>query len=231
MRKLQDMCASGNSEAALNLLASATGSQRGALIAHYTAVFERPFSPPSPSHELLLRLRLHSAVTTNYDVLLEQTDEGWLYNVATLGSERRAGRFLLKLYGNLSAPATVLLSQPELTEALGKTNVDALRQTMGEAPILFVGCSLQGLLTDLKTIGIPEVTALTGAVCNRFVITGVSGKSWEKDVEELSRKYGIQALVCTAEAIGTELPAFLDRLAQAVEGIPLAVDGAAAAAS
>ncbi len=234
LRKLTAIWSSGKAEAALNQLAAAIGVQRGTMIAHYGSVYDRPFSPPSLAHALLGRLRLHSAVTTNYDVLLEQTDEQWLFHSTTLGSERRSGRFLLKLYGSLLTPSSVLLSQAELKDALSKANVDALRQTLDAAPLLFVGCSLQGLLADLEMLGMPDRSGEKrsgekGSGRTRFAIAGISSRSWEKDADELSRRYGIEALVCPADEIARELPAFLDRLAQAVEAMP--EQGTAAAAS
>jgi hypothetical protein len=205
LKKLKALCESGKTEAALNELVMAMAAHRGEVLSEFTGIFAR-FSPPSRSHELLARLNLHSAVTTNYDVLLERMCDAWASNVRHLGEDVLSGRFLLKLYGSLSAPPSVLLSRAEFLAALNRPNIEMLRQVFATQPMLFVGCSLEALLADLAMMGMPEGTNEI-----RFAIAGVSG-SWEKPAEELLRRYGIQTLACSEEQIGQELPRFLQLL-------------------
>jgi hypothetical protein len=146
-------------------------------------------------------------VTTNYDILLEKTCEEWAANVKHLGEDPLEGRFLLKLYGSLSAPSSVLLSRAEFHAAMDRPNVDSLRQAYSSQPLLFVGCSLDGLLSDLAAMGMPE-----GADQTRFAIAGVSG-NWNKAAYDLLRKYGIKIVACSDDQIAQELPRFLQVLA------------------
>ena len=207
VQKLVALLKSGKAEQALDQLIAAV-PERGSVLSHYTSIYAR-FAPPSRSHEHLQRMGFRSAITTNYDILLEQTDELWARNVSTLDAGPRKGRVLLKLFGSLRTPAATLLSSAELKKALHGPGLDQVRKLFADHPMLFVGCSLEGLLADLALLGIPEQSGHL-----RFAVAGVSGTLWEKQVEELSRRYGIQVVFCAAENIGRELPAFLERLAQ-----------------
>ena len=78
--------------------------------------------------------------------------------------------------------------------------------------MVFIGCSLQGLLADMNAIGAPaKITR------KHFAIVGVSNDSWKDQAAELSRRYGVEVLVCAAETIGAALPAFLETLVGEVE--------------
>ncbi len=210
IRKLKALAAAGKGENALNQLIAAMKAHRGAILAHFSAIFGR-FSSPSRSHELLARLNFPSAITTNYDVLLEQTCREWARNVVTPGDPGLNGRFLLKLYGSLSVPLSVLLCRGELEAAIERPTFVALRQIFSAVPMLFIGCSLDGLLADLKLLRMPEDSTQI-----RYAVAGVSG-TWEKTAAELSRRYGIQVLPCSENGIGEALPAFLDSLLRSVD--------------
>jgi hypothetical protein len=65
-------------------------------------------------------------------------------------------------------------------------------------------------------IGMPEVSMNPTDAQPHFVVAGVSG-SWQKSVEKLWRRYGIQVLACAEEQIGESLPRFLRALADGAE--------------
>jgi hypothetical protein len=205
MKELKALAA-GNGEGALNRLVGFMSGQRSAILSQVTAIFAR-FVQVSRAHDHLARLNLPSAITTNYDVLLEKTHDAWACNVKHLGEDDLDGRFLLKLYGSRSAPASVLLSKAEFQAAMDRPNVETVREVFGTHPMLFVGASLDGLLADLTALGMPE-----GADQTRFAVTGASG-NWNKPAYELLRKFGIKAVVCTEDEIAHELPRFLAVLA------------------
>ncbi len=208
-RRLRTLYQSGTPEGALNELASAA-SHRGALISHFTAIYAR-FAAPSRAHELLAELNLDSAITTNYDVLLDQTRAAWAQNIRTLESSSLGGRCLLKLYGLLSEPAGVRLSRAEFESALSRPSSALVRELVAARPVLFLGCSLEGLLADLAWMGAPE----DGVREMRFAIAGVSA-GWEKTANELARKHGIRVLACSEDRIGAALAPFLQVLARGV---------------
>ncbi|GEM_PF-2100663 len=212
-RTLKSLVASGKGEMALDQLVAELTEHRGAILAHFTSVFAR-FAAPSRSHELLAHLNFPRAVTTNYDILLEQTCACWAANLITPGGDRPGERFLWKLYGSLAAPSSVLLSQAEFQQAADRPNLESLREIFDAHPTLFVGCSLDGLLRDLKTLRISgEATQV------RYAIAGVSG-AWQRTAAELARRYGIQVLPCAEDRIGEALPAFLDTLVRRVREAP-----------
>ncbi|MGH9559206.1 MAG: hypothetical protein ACRD30_08185 [Bryobacteraceae bacterium] len=67
--------------------------------------------------------------------------------------------------------------------------------SLANRPVLFIGCSLDGLLADLGAAGIPEDSA-----SKHFAVAGVAGNSWRQDAPSCR--------------IATELPVFLDKLVQ-----------------
>lgn len=210
MKNMKALSAAGKGEAALNQFVAALADQRGAIISQFSAIFGR-FAPISRAHEFLARLNLQSAVTANYDVLLEKTCDEWMDNVKHLGEDDLDGRFLLKLYGSLSEPRSVLLSRSEFVVAMDRPNVESVRQLFSSQPMFFVGCSIDGLLSDLTMMRMPE-----GAQTTRFAVAAVSG-NWNKTAAELLRRYGIKVIACPVERIAKELPAFLQLLAGDVQ--------------
>jgi hypothetical protein len=157
-------------------------------------------------------------ITTNYDGLLDCTGEPWAANVLTPVSsnpEFPDVPFLLKLYGDLLSPQTVLLSQFEFAATAPGSLVSRLSHYgLDSRTLLFVGCSLEGLLTDLSVIGAPKQITR-----KHFAAVGITSPAWEKQVQELSTFYGIEVLPCTAEAIAESLPVFLESLADEVEKV------------
>jgi hypothetical protein len=213
LRRLQALVGRGQIEDALNELV--TGANRGNLISHYRAVYSK-YSALSRSHKALTRIPLAAVITTNYDGLLDCTETLWAANVMTPASplpEFTDVPFLLKVYGDLLTPTTVLLSQFEFAATLARSAVTQIpRHAWNSRTLLFVGCSLSGLLTDLKVIGPPaKITR------KHYAAVGVTSAAWEKQAAELSSTYGIEVLPCTAEGIAEALPVFLESLAQQVE--------------
>ncbi len=224
--KLIGMCSRGKAEDALNELVAAMSSQRGALLSHFTATYSR-FAAPSRSHELLERLNFGYAVTTNYDILLERQVDSWANGITTLKSNKLAPRGLMKLFGALQSLSTVIPCQAELRDSMAKSPcIVGFRELFKEKPVLFIGCSAHGLLADLNALAIPGNTTR-----RRYAVIGVGGSSWQRDVDELARKYGIEVLLYAEQDIGHGLPAFLDRLVRDVEKLHRDTTTQAAAAS
>ena len=78
--------------------------------------------------------------------------------------------------------------------------------------MFFVGCSVEGLVADLKLI--PK---LKKSEHKHYAVVGVGYGAWHKQVQTLEQQYGIHCVVCSDETIATELPKFLDNLATQIE--------------
>ena len=214
-RKLMGLFASGDGEGALTHLVASTAPFRGQLIAHVRATIPT-FAVSSRSHELLWRIPFFSAVTSSYDNLLERSGQPWSFNVLTLRSQAPDEGvdfpFLMKLYGDLSMPPSVLLSRGEFESAIPFSPVkDLIRSLFNARSIMFVGCSLKGLLADLNALGVAIPTK------RHFAVVGVSGDDWPTQSAELSRRFGIEVILCDAVNISAALPEFLDKLVRGVD--------------
>jgi hypothetical protein len=209
-QKLQRMCANEKHEEALNELAR-TATDRSKLIEFTRSTYAR-FAVPSRSHELIGKLPLRSAMTTNYDQLLEQVGDAWDENTITLSDHPSDDNFLLKLYGTLRTPRKLSLSCEEFSKAVpGSVMALCVAQAFETQTLLFVGCSPEGLLADLKLFNIGRTPTRT-----HYALAGVSGSAWRGQAHQLSKRYGIELLVCDAEQISKALPVFLEKLAEEV---------------
>ena len=213
-RKLRALLVRGAAESALNEVVAGVAPIRNQVIETYRGIFSR-YLVLSRSHEMLARMPFAAAITTNYDVLIERMGEHADISVITLRSPAQTAQsgFLLKLYGQLSAPQTMLLCRAEFELAIARSEATAtLRQVFETRSVLFVGCSLEGLLADLSHMDLPDKP-----VRKHFAIAGVSNPAWETQAAELKQKYGIEVLACKADTIGEALPEFLQKLATQVE--------------
>jgi hypothetical protein len=213
-RELTGWCGKGHAENALNGLIKA--ARRSDMISYFRRSFYRRVSP-SRCHNLLARVPFASVMTTNYDSLLQESGASWSAAPATLKSEYSAGfphrARLLKLYGDLDNFDTVLLSRAEFQSALNNSAAkNDIRRVLHEHTVLFIGCSLDGLLADLKALGADA----TGRM-KHYVLTGVAGNSWRSCAAELKRRFGIEVLACDVETVPRALIEFLENLLQAVE--------------
>lgn len=214
LKKLQGLCAHEHAEQALDELVASVPHMRQELIANYRAIFCK-FASPSRSHDLLTRIPFSGLITTNYDNLIERVGEVPPDQVLTLSSRRpvQAAPFMLKLYGELAFPAAVLLSRAELAQALPASSmVQMVREVMQTRTMLFLGCSLEGLLVDLVRLGVTPGQ-------KHFAAAAVSGPLWHKHAEELMTRFGVQVLPCAEDTIGAALPEFLDTLMREIERV------------
>ncbi|SRR5579885_1548331 len=158
-------------------------------------------------------MSFRAAITTNYDQLLEHLRDKWQENTLTLNDPPRKKDFVVKLYGNVREPRTLLLSRTEFDAAMATSSMAlTLAQAMETKSILFIGCSIEGLLADLNRFKIGPTPTST-----HFALVGVSSPGWTAAAEQLSRRYGIELLACAEDKIGQALPAFLERLAENVK--------------
>jgi hypothetical protein len=214
-RKLRKMCEDGKHEQALAELVRRNPEDRPRFVEFCRSTYGR-FAIPSRTHEAITRLAFPSAITTNYDPLLEQMRDAWMGRAVTLQAEAVPRNYVLKLFGDLSVPATLLLSRDELSDALVSSPMRFLvASALRTRTLLFIGCSPDGLLADLDAFQI-EPTAIAEPGRTHYAIAGVSGTGWMDAAEDLRRRYGIELFPCDEEHIGAELTRFMETLTQEV---------------
>lgn len=187
-------------------------------------LLERIFRQPTPSlpqaHQLLRGLPFSAALTTNFDDLLERTwrdrpdgpppvythgDTEQLFDAL---AQRRF--FILKLYGELSQPETVLVAPDEFKRAV--TGNLAFSQFMESLffskTLLFVGSSLAGIEGYLGGITFrdQEIPA------RHYALVAVEDVAWKTRAEVLRRRFGIQVLPYQPSDGFPELEEFLEHL-------------------
>lgn len=210
----------GQQEEVLNELVETLHYQRMVLIQHFKVVYCR-LIPMSVCHKILRRLPVSAAITTNYDGCLEMLGALWANNVLTLrqgghrGAAERDQFFLLRLYGDPRVPAGVRLSHKEFAESVraDPTIGDTLQELFTKRTMFFAGCSPEGIVADLKLM--PKIERSQQR--QHYAVVGVGGGNWDKNVEILEKEYGIHCIICSEETIATELPKFLNTLADEID--------------
>ncbi len=180
---------------------SVIGSLRGRedrLLRHLTEIFLQSERPLSGAHRLLKDLHLCAALTTNFDELLERTFERQRPPVFTPEDtdqllEALANRsfFLLKLYGSLRYPSTLVVSPAQYREAVAgnRAFVQAMESLFFSRTILFVGASLAGIESYLGGLAFRGIARRP-----HYALVHVTGNAWRAQADLLSRRYGIQVI-------------------------------------
>lgn len=180
---------------------SVVGSLRGRedrLHRHLSAIFLQSERPLSAAHRLLKDLRLCAALTTNFDELLERTFERQRPPVFTVQDtdqllEALANRtfFLLKLYGSLRQPSTLVVSPAQYRESVAgnRAFVQTLESLFFSRTILFVGASLAGIEGYLGGLAFRGIARRP-----HYALVHVTGNAWRAQADLLSRRYGIQVI-------------------------------------
>jgi hypothetical protein len=219
MRKLMVQAAHDHESALDELVASSTkGEFRHTLAIYFRSSCLR-FARPSRSHELLANIPFAAAITTNYDHLLRQLGLRWDHDPITLQSMRppdlNGAPFIFQIYGDPETPRTMFFSRADLRVALAKAPAaEILRRAFENNNLMFVGCSLDGLLADLHALRLPGKPSR-----QHFAVAGVSGPEWHDQVARLRDRYGIEVLACAEEKISAELPDFLYKLSREVDQV------------
>lgn len=156
--------------------------------------------PAVEAHDILRDLPFSAALTTNFDNLLEETFRKKFRNLpvytprdtdALLGAFSRQSFFILKLYGSLDRPDSVLVSPAQFDEAISE-NIpfqSFMESLFVSRTILFVGCSLEGIEAYLRGL---RFRTLSNS--RHYALSGVLGTSWEAISAVLERRYGIQVI-------------------------------------
>ncbi|MFO1497988.1 MAG: SIR2 family protein [Verrucomicrobiota bacterium] len=180
-------------------------------------------SGPLPNaYNTLRRIPFSGMLTTNFDDLLWRTyGENGLSEVLTpIDSEKlheclsKSRAFLLKLYGTLDRPETVIVAPAEYEAMLG-SNVLFLKfmeALFFSRTLFFVGASLEGIIDYLRGF------RFSGPVTRQhYALVAVNGTAWKAKAEVLARRYNINVIGFPASPDYPEVDTFLESLAGAVE--------------
>lgn len=198
-----------------------TPEQSNRLNSYLRGVFLRSVSP-SQAHLLLRQLKFSAVLTTNFDNLLERTynDLPTTPDVYTpkdaerlLTALTKRDYFILKLYGTLDDPPTVMVAPAQYESAITNNRVfSQFMQTLFfSRTLLFVGASLEGIEAYLKGISLPREIGR-----KHYALIDVVGNAWRAKADLLERRYGIKVLAYTAGSDYAELQSFVRRLATRV---------------
>src|SRR5882724_4911475 len=154
---------------------------------------------PSTSHKYLSQIPFNSVTTSNYDGLLEKAFPKFAQlGVFTskdaellLDSLSQKRQFVLKLYGDVNRPDTLIYSQIEYREAIS-SNVSFSKFMEGyffSRNFLFVGLSLEGIQEFLSSI------VFRGSKPpQHFALVAMEGSASKARAELLLRRYNIQVI-------------------------------------
>lgn len=200
---------------------SAFGLEKKALQDYYRRMNVSDGPLPRAYH-LLRTIPFSAILTSNYDDLLDRVLEGSDYQrgLTPSNSERllellasRKTPFLLKLYGDLYRPETLILA-PTDYQNLVYSNIGFARFMEGlffSRTLLFIGTSLEGLTDYLSVFRFPSELLV-----RHYALVAVSGRGWEAKAEVLQRRYNIFVIPFRPSAGFTEVDTFLDELTQSV---------------
>ncbi len=184
-------------------------------------IFLSPMAKLPQAHRLLKKIPFSAVLTTNLDNLLEQTYKNFGDSVYTPVDAEELQKslhsrdfFLLKLYGTLEKPDTVLLSptQYEDTVAGNLLFSEFMESLFFSRTLLFIGASLEGIEDYLGGL------TFRGYIPRQhYALVAVSGGGWETKADLLQRRYGIRVLPYTYSETHPEVPDFLEKLAKAVQ--------------
>lgn len=195
-------------------------SQAQSLLNNYLqSVFLRR-SSPSSFHLQLKQIKFSAVLTTNFDNLLDGVFDAQASQIYTpkdaeslLAALTRRDFFILKLYGSLNNPETVIITPAQYEEEI--TGNRLFSQFMHTAflsrTLLFVGASIEGIEAYLRGIVFPRDIAR-----NHYALVGVTDNAWRAKADFLERRYGIKVLPYTPNEGYTELGVFLSKLAKTV---------------
>jgi hypothetical protein len=187
-----------------------------ALYRHFQEMFLRDERSLSRAHRLLREIPFCAALTTNFDELLEKTfgDDRPAYTPEDTDPllDDLSGRrfFLLKLYGSLRRPSTLLVSPAQYQDSIGGNRAfsQAMESLFFSRTIFFIGASLQGIEAYLGGLSFRGI-----ARRQHYALVSVTGTSWQVKADLLSRRYGIQVIPYQpSTAVHPEVLDFLSKL-------------------
>jgi len=200
-------------------VAHALEGQEKLLQEYLRETFEEKPSLPR-SHHVLKEIGFSAVLTTNFDSLLEQTYADTQPRIHTpqdteglLEALSKREFFILKLYGTLERPETLLVAPAQYEDAIADNlPFSQFMETLYfSRTILFIGASLEGIEAYLEGIAFQRYM-----LRQHYALVAVTGSAWEAQADLLLRRYGIQVLPYASSIDHPEVLEFLEKLAQKV---------------
>jgi hypothetical protein len=221
-QSLQEALQQGDTDLVADSIVSVLGNDRRDALASYLkdTFLHRPPSLPE-AHALLREIPFGAVLSTNFDDLLEWTFEQVDQTVqpyTPLDAERllaaltKRDFFLLKLYGTLELPETVLIAPAQYQEVVaGNLGFSRFMESLFHSrTLLFLGASLEGILAYLQGLKFGQISSRP-----HYALVDVTGSAWKAKADLLKRRYGIEVLPYTASPGFPEFTGFIARLREA----------------
>ena len=175
----------------------------------------------SDAHRILGELPFCAGLTTNFDTFLEQTFASRTARICTprdfealLEALHKRDFFILKLYGDLTRPETLMISPAQFEDVVREMQPFSrfMETLFFSKTILFVGASLEGIEDYLKGISLRKQTETR----QHFAVVGLIGEGWKAKAYSLEKRYGIRVLPYLHSPQHKEMVDFLTRLKRQV---------------
>jgi predicted ATPase len=172
----------------------------------------------SPWIDMLPGLQPSAVLSTNFGTLLEQAFPEWpVYTPfdaeAILEAHTANTPHVIKLYGRLQAPSTILLSplQFEVTMTENRRFANYMEALFAMRTILFVGASVDGMVSYLRGL------RLNAVIPDRhFALIADEEPGWRTRAEAVRSRFGITFLPFSAHGGYAALGPLLDGLRDAI---------------
>jgi len=161
-------------------------------------IFIRPDQPLSRAHEILGRVGFSSALTTNFDDLLETTFADQEPAVITpddagelLAALTRRSFFIAKLYGSINSNNQLIIAPADYEDHISSNEplIRFMESIFFSRTLLFLGASLDGIEDYLSGFRFRK-----HGDHRHYALVAVSGTSWEVKAKVLEQRYGIHVL-------------------------------------
>ena len=183
--------------------------------------------PLSGVHKVLQGIPFSAVLTTSFDDLFERTyPEAPVFtprqSEPLLDALSRRRFFLLKLYGTLDRPDTVMVAPAQYEAVVGGNAgfAQCMETLLFSRTLLFIGASLEGIEACLRSIALP-----TGIKRTHYALVAVKGRAWESKALFLQRRYGIQVLPFRPSKGFPELLTFVTELRELATPVQSAPGG------
>lgn len=218
---LDEAMAVGDYNSVADSIVRAVGTDRESLSNYLRSLFYRSSIKLPESYTILPQIPFAALLTTNFDNLLEITfkksshEVYTLYDADKLKSElSHRTFFLLKLYGKVETPDTLLLSPAQYLHATQENLLFSqfMESLFFSRTLLFVGASLEGIsdyLSGIKFLG-------TTPPRQHYCLIDVKGTAWQAKADSLQARYNIKVLPYSASENYKEVALFLKQLTHEV---------------
>lgn len=220
---LKEAIEHGEIDVVADSLINSIGSNLDAVNNYLREVFLAPAPNLSHQYVLLRKIPFCAALSANFDNLLERNYESIVKSriytpkdtESLLASLSRNDFFILKLYGTLERPESVVVA-PAQYQALIAENLifsQFMDSLFFSRTLFFLGNSLNGIaayLNGLKFQG-------TSTPRRHYALVDVTGSAWKVKADLLQRRYGINVLPYSASPGYPEINSFLERIIEKLE--------------